>query len=179
MNDYADCEEHDPECMSSEEMRGAFEEFNEYNSEIREGCKVVSMDVKALYPSMTWKAIVQAVKEMIKNSDLVIDDVDWLEVAKYIAVMVPKEEIEAERLERVIPKRKNIRTKRITINYLRNKKNDDKWTLVRKPGRIQKKKMLALAISVGIHVAMSCPVIPTRLAMCTIYSRKMGQFSMS
>ena len=51
--------------MSSEDMRAAFEAFNDYDEETREGCQMVSMDVKALYPSMSWDAIVWAVKEMI------------------------------------------------------------------------------------------------------------------
>ena len=48
-----------------------------------------------------------------------------------------------------------MRTRKITINYLRNKKNDDKWTLARKPGVRQKKKMLALVISTGVRMIMS------------------------
>ena len=55
----------------------------------------------------------------------------------------------------VIPKRKGLKTRRITVNYLRNKKNDVEWTVGRKPGTRQKKKMLALAISVGVHTVMS------------------------
>ena len=55
----------------------------------------------------------------------------------------------------VIPKRKGQRNRIITINYLRNKKNEDKWTIARKPGTRQMKKMLALAISVGVEAVMS------------------------
>ena len=47
---------------------------------------------------MKWDAIVIAVKEMIIKSEMDIADVDWCAVAKYIAVMVPPEEIEAEGL---------------------------------------------------------------------------------
>ena len=53
----------------------------------------------------------KAVKEMIENSDLEIENVDWREVGKYIAVMVPQEQIEAEGLDNVIPKRKKRRTR--------------------------------------------------------------------
>ena len=86
---------------------------------------------------------------------MVIDDVDSREVSKYVAVMVTREEIEYEGLSLVIPKRKKKRTRNITINYLRQKNNDQQLTLARKPGIRQKRKMLALAVSVGVRLVMS------------------------
>ena len=127
-------------------MRASFEEFNEYCEEIREKCAIISMDVKALYPSMKWVDIVLSVKEVVNESNMDIENVDWTAVSRYIAVMVPQEIIENEGLALVIPKRKKRRTRNITINYLKNKKNEDKWTIARKPGVRQKKKMLALVI---------------------------------
>ena len=153
INKFADCAENTHECMSSEEMRDAFEEFNDYSDEGSEGFKIISMDVKALYPSMKWDASIAAVKEMIENSEMSI--YDNIYVTRYIAVMVPPEEIEAEGLSLVIPKRKKNRTRRIPINYLRQKKNGSKWTVACKPGTRQKKRMLALAISVGVKIVMS------------------------
>ena len=155
INNFADSEENKNECMSSEEMRAAFEKFNEYEDDIREGCRIISMDVKALFPSMKWDDIISAVKEMILRSEMTIEDVDWGEVAKYIAVMVTQEEIDAEGLSHVIPKRKKNRTRKITINYLRQKNNDTKWAIARRPGVVQKRKMLALAVSVGVQCVMS------------------------
>ena len=116
---------------------------------------MVSIDFKALYPSMSCDAIICAVKEMIMRSRMSIFDVDWREVAKYVAVEVSPEEIEAEGLTLVVPKRKKRRTRHITINYLRQKNNDQKWTMARKPGSQQKKKLLSLAISVGVKKVMS------------------------
>ena len=68
VNDYADCSENETECHSSEEMRASFEGFNKYDKELRMKCKIISMDDKALYPSMSWAKTVAAVKEMIMNS---------------------------------------------------------------------------------------------------------------
>ena len=42
------------------------------------------------------------------------------------------------------------------MNYLRQKKNADKWLPARRPGVRQKRKMLALVISYGVHTAISC-----------------------
>ena len=55
----------------------------------------------------------------------------------------------------MIPKRKKNRTRKITINYLRQKNNDTKWAIARRPGVVQKRKMLALAVSVGVQCVMS------------------------
>ena len=38
--------------------------FNNLDKKLREQCKIISMDVKALYPGMRWMDIVNAVKEM-------------------------------------------------------------------------------------------------------------------
>ena len=65
------------------------------------------MDVKALYPSMQWEDIVIAVKEMIQMSGLEIESVNWREVCKYIAVMVPAEVIEKIGLTLVKKEEKN------------------------------------------------------------------------
>ena len=69
--------------------------------------------------------------------------------------MVPQDEIDAEGLTLVGPKRKKRRTLQITINYLRQKDNEQKLTITRKPGSRQKRKLLALAISVGVKQVMS------------------------
>ena len=52
VNDYADSGNMDTECRSSEEMRAAFEVYNDKDREERSGSAIISMDVKALYPSM-------------------------------------------------------------------------------------------------------------------------------
>ena len=155
INNYADCAESKTECRSSEEMRAAFEAFNNLDKDVRIQCRIVSMDVKALYPSMSWTEIVSAVKEMIMESTMEMENVNWLEVGKHLAVKMSREEIEAEGLTHVIPRRRGVRLRRITINYLQNKKNAGKWLPARRPGRIQQKKLLALAVSFGVQAALS------------------------
>ena len=76
-------------------------------------------------------------------------------VGKYLAVMMTQEEIEEEGLSHVVPKRRGIRQRRITINYLQHKKNKDKWLPARYPGVRQKRKMLSLAVSFGVNTALS------------------------
>ena len=157
VNNYADCEENTAECNSSEEMRAAIEAFNQLDQETRTKCRIISMDVKSLYPSMSWDGVVMATMEMIQNSDMVIQNVDWHEVGKYLAVMMTKEEIQEEGLGHVIPKRRDgeRRLRRITVNYLQQKQNKGKWLNSRKPGVRQQRRMLALAVSFGIKACMS------------------------
>ena len=54
----------------------------------------------------------------------------------------------------VIPRRKNETNRRISVAYLADKKNDDKWTIARKPGLRQRKKMLAIAVAEGVKTCM-------------------------
>ena len=134
---------------------GAFEEYNECARAVenREQCRIVSMDIKALYPSMKWNDIIKAVREMIVSSEMSVENVNWHEVGKYLAVMMSKEDIEKEGLYHVVPKRKSNR--KITINYLQNKQNNKNWYKSRKPGVVQQKRMLALAITIGVHQVLS------------------------
>jgi hypothetical protein len=75
---------------------------------------------------MSWPEIVKAVEEMIMNSKMDIMNVDWVEVGKYLAAMMTREEIEEEGLSHVIPKRRGVRLRRITKNYSQQKKNAEK-----------------------------------------------------
>ena len=72
-------------------------EFHPSNS------RIVSMDIKALYPIMRWLEILKAVREMIKSSDMFLDNANWHEIGKYLAVMMSEEEIREEGLYNVIP----------------------------------------------------------------------------
>ena len=104
VNNYADAAGHENECESGEEMKAAFEAFNKLDKEKRLKCEIISMDVKALYPSMRWDIIVKSVREMIENSEMDINNVDYNEVGKYLAVMMSEEDIENEGLSHVVPK---------------------------------------------------------------------------
>ena len=76
INDFTDCAENNTECRSSEEMRAAFCAFNKTNRQTRLKCQILSMDVKALYPSMSWEEVVKSVKWVILNSDMNIENVN-------------------------------------------------------------------------------------------------------
>ena len=155
VNDYADKANFKTECRSGEEMKAAFEEYNKMNKDVREQCCIISMDVRALYPSMEWSEIMTAVREMIENSDEVVENVDWVEMGKYLAVTMEEEQIEKEGLRSVIPKRKVETGRKIGVAYLNDKKNADKWMDAESPGDGQKKKMLGLVVAEGVRTCMA------------------------
>ena len=105
LNDAADSIEDHHEVRSSEEMRASFEKFNtEVSEDDRLKCKIISNDMKALYPSMKIKTAKVAVKEMILRSKQRIQNVNRWELVKFAAVVLSEEEIEENSLKEVIPK---------------------------------------------------------------------------
>ena len=154
INDFAGKIGIETECRSSEEMKAAFEQYNNEDEDVRKRCQVISMDVKALYPSMEVEEVVKAVREMVESSEDQPDDVDWWEVGKYLAVTMTKEEIERERLVHVIPRRKKGPDRKVSVAYLSNKQNEGNWNTTRVPGHIQKRKMLGIAIASGVKACM-------------------------
>ena len=151
--DYADAENIETECRSS--MKATFAEYNRKTDRgIKKKCNVINMDVKALYPSMEWEETEKATREMIENSEDTIQKLDWHEVGNYLAVTMSTDEIKREKLEHVIPKRKEETKRKVTINYLCSKKNEEKWKQARTPGSKQKKKMLAITVTGGVRVCM-------------------------
>ena len=112
-------------------MRAAIDHFNKESAEIRKECVVYSMDVKALFPSMKVETSMLAVKELIEDSDIVVENVNWWEVAKYISVFYTENEIREEKLRTVIPERVKKPRRPLTINCLSNiaaKDDNEKWT---------------------------------------------------
>ncbi len=154
VNDYCEEAAIETECKSSEEMRAAFEEFNGREEDERKKCRIISMDVKALYPSMDWEEIIVALREMIEGSERDVEDVNWHELGKYLAVTLDKGVIEKEGLKLVTPHRKEETGRKISIAYLCNKKNEEKWVEANQPRCRQKKRMLALGISEAVRVCL-------------------------
>ena len=154
INDYADFQNIKTECKSSEHMKAAFEEFNKLDNTKKQQCCIISMDVKALYPSMEWDEVRKSVRDIVENSELKIESIDWKELGKYLAIILSEEQIKQEHLRAVIPIRSKPTNRNITIAYLHDKKNEDKWLNADKPDNEQKKKMLAIAIAEGVQLCM-------------------------
>ena len=87
IDSYCDISDHKYECKSSEEMRNCLETFNNSNdTETKKKPVAFSMDAKKLFPSMKVGACMRSVHHMIENNDIIMKNVNWWEVAKYISV---------------------------------------------------------------------------------------------
>ena len=89
INDFCDGNEDHHEVKSSEEMRFALEDFNQSNDEeMRKSCKILSFDVKSLYPSVTKSVAEQCVKDLVLNSDMKVININYKEMSKSRAISI-------------------------------------------------------------------------------------------
>ena len=91
-------------CQSSEEMQRVIEDTNKIlEREGVEDANLFSMDVEALYPNMDEEDMIEAIQELVEESEIEVENVDGKELAKYIAVMIEKKEIEGRGLANIVP----------------------------------------------------------------------------
>ena len=155
LNDFCNVAEIETECRSGEEMKAAFEKFNrEEDDDSRKKCRVISMDVRALYPSMEWDEIEKAVRELVETSEKQVEEVDWNELGKYLAVMMSEDEIRKEKLKTAIPRREGESNRKITIAYLCNKQYENKWIPAKQPSQMQKKRMVAITVAKAVRTCI-------------------------
>ena len=123
------------EVRSSEEMRHEMEKFNETtDEEMRKKSMIFSFDVVSLYPSIKKSVAVQGIKKLMKDNKMEMRNVDYGLVSKYLAVMMTPEEIKAENLQEVIPKRVKKSKRKLTTNCLLSKKpENEEWIMGRTP----------------------------------------------
>ena len=95
-------------CESPEEIMEALEELNkdaETNKDITAG----SLDVKALYPSLIGSRTAEIVGNMVANSEIEFENIDFNELCKYIAINATNVEIESKGMTEFIHTRKSNR----------------------------------------------------------------------
>ena len=157
INDYCDGVNNHHEVKSSEEMRAAMETFNEnVEEEVRRKCKILSFDVKSLYPRTKRQVAATAVKQMVMESNISVNNVNYKEVGKYLRVMMTEEEVQAEGLEGVLPKRVKKSRRVLTTNCLfSSKPESEEWIMGSNPSFKEMIVMIANALSIGVKVVMS------------------------
>ena len=180
LNRIADAIDGKAECTSTEElMRKIFDT----NKNIKERCdtdpdfkrrvqkaELISIDVKALYPSLRIKEAGKIIMEMITrvqdNEVLNFEDVDFFEIGKYLAITCTTEELRSHGLEETIPKRTaQNRGPKPTPAYWESDMRDikvggetiqvEKWTNARVPKREEGHKMIGLMIVKAMATVMS------------------------
>ena len=182
LNSASDAMQAETECKSTEEaMRSILECNRMLKSGTREDSLrdpvVMSMDVKALYPSLRKAEVCPIIKEllenMIANKTLTIENVDWHEVGKYLYITQTKEALIDMEVYTAIPERsvgRNARgrkpgpaywdTEEITQSQKKRvgsneERTTQKWLRGQLPTQKQAARMMAQMIADAVNVAMS------------------------
>ena len=179
LNKTADSLNSATECQSTEELQ---REILEANIRIEERCKrdpefrekmkraeVISIDVKALYPSLKIEEVKKIIREMVVRAQdegkVSFEEVDFHEVGKYLAIACTREEINNNRLSEVVPKKTaNNRGPTpgpayweddLRDTYVDGKKTRvPKWEKAREPTKQEGHKMIALMIQKAVETVM-------------------------
>ena len=177
LNKVGDSLDATTECRSTEE---ALRTILETNRELEIKCrndkkvkemKIMSMDVKSLYPSLKIDEVGPIINDIITTSQekgvFTFENMDMEEVGKYLAIMMPREEQEMKNLASVLPTRKlgeNSRGRKpgpafwesdsITREIQGRKIKIDKWEFNEEPNEEQRMKMISGMIKIAIETSM-------------------------
>ena len=182
LNKITDVANPETECISTEDALRTILETNRniqgwsaIDPEFRDRMSqmvVMSLDVKALYPSLLVKEVTEIVAEFIedvlRSGKLDVANVEWHEVGKYIAITMPTPEQDRLGIRDVIPKRTvgdNARGPKPGAAYwdsdvIERKENGKtvqraKWIRAPKPNGTQRNKMLARMMSKAVETSMT------------------------
>jgi hypothetical protein len=81
------------QCKSTEDLLAAIDTFNE--NKYMTPCTVLSTDVKALYPSLDQKETSEAIYDLVMESTITMDGVDYVELSRYLPYLVDRDTIES------------------------------------------------------------------------------------
>ena len=100
-------------CASTEELLADFDMINKTG--LKPDSFVGSADVIALYPSLNVERVADVVGEMIKESEIKLEGVDYEEVGMYLAICKESKDLEALKIQELCPKRKHKQGRKPTL----------------------------------------------------------------
>ena len=183
LNKVADAIGAETECISTEDALRSILETNRRIQE-RITCdkgyaekmkhlSILSLDVKAMYPSLKLGSVKCILKELIvkvqEEGKMRFDNVEWKEVGKYLAITMTKEERVSEGLESAIPERNvgnSFRGRKPGPAYWESdtverertdgkKEKIDKWKIAEEPSEEQKIRMVANMLIKSVEISIS------------------------
>ena len=181
LNKVADAANSETECMSTEEAMSNILKTNreiekraETDNEFREKAgtiEVISMDVKALYPSLKAEEVEPivygSILELQVQGKLEFVDVDYHEVGKYLAIVCNQEELKEKKLLTAVPVRNtNLETRgrKPGPAYWESETTEikkdgvttkvQKWTHPKSISEHQEKRMIALMLTKAAITSM-------------------------
>ena len=172
LNKAADAENSKFECPSTEALQAKVEALNKrlVNEafETEDGpidkSKIIvgSLDFKAWYPSLKKNVVVPAIRKRIEKGPATIN-VDELELARLLFILMEEDEIAAEGLEDVVHTMKNPTEKKPRLTDQEIVGGDDFRTGIKsklnppkeRPNDVQKRRMVAIGMSLIVEQVMS------------------------
>ena len=170
LNKAADAEKSEFECPSTEALQAKVEELNrrltkeafENGYENEEKIVAGSLDFKAWYPSLKKEVVVPTIRKRLETGPATIN-VNDLELARFLFVMMEEEEIKAEGLEDVIHTSKDPAQRKPRLTDQEMVGGDDFRTGPKsklnppkeKPNEAQRKKMVAIGLAKIVEKVMS------------------------
>ena len=143
------------ECRSTEELVAGMEEVNNRNDV--EKPVVFSMDVNSLYPSLKAKQVAEEISAVYLELELEVE-VDTHQLGLYLVMVAGREEMVRQGLKHVTPTRRHTGGSApgiTTAEVFGGEDCDTKFIQARrKPTKGQRRKMMALAIKLGIVTVM-------------------------
>ena len=121
------------------------------------------MDVKSLYPSLEAGKCREIIQEIISQSELELENVEWKCVALYLAISMSARERETAGLERVIPvrlsKEPGGKVRAVSFPFLEKDQYDNRaekwdWAEYLPPTREEKKVMMSLMLGEAVEAIM-------------------------
>ena len=170
LNKAADAEKSEFECPSTEALQAKVEELNrrltkeafENGYENEKNIVAGSLDFKAWYPSLKKEVVVPTIRKRLETGPATIN-VNDLELARFLFVMMEEEEIKAEGLEDVIHTLKDPAQRKPRLTDQEMVGGDDFRTGPKsklnppkeKPNEAQRKKMVAIGLAKIVEKVMS------------------------
>ena len=179
LNRAADAINADTECDSTEDaLRGILDCNRVISDKVKNDglfahemkeVKVMSLDVKALYPSLRINEVMPILEDLIitvqSEQKFTIENIDWKELGKYLAITMTRNEQEINGITSALPRRTvgdKTRGRKPGPAYWDSDLIDrgdgikiDKWKEPGEPTDEQKHKMVAHMVSQAVKVSMS------------------------
>ena len=152
------------ESISTEDTIATIEEKINRNENIQD-LVFFSTDVKSLYPSLDGKMCAATVARLVKESTLVVEDVNWDQAALYVALNLDRTKVEERGLEDVIPAWRKAggrgRHPGMTTKEVRGPLQEEKdWESslflppTRRSTEEERKKIFSICVELGLQAAM-------------------------
>ena len=119
---------------------------------------VGSMDVRALYPSLTHNQAINMTYMAAMESQVRFDNLDYVEISKFINVLTTNQQRVDMQLDQVIPQRTKDRGRKPGLGFLQSdtyKDKEPKWFPPnRSPNILEKKKLWAWSLSLSVKLVL-------------------------